>query len=107
MNINAEHFRLSVASLDADLIDLNAPEELEDAVYVAAANLCKNPNIDLQDLTALLKQSLEGTDNNEFALLLTKATNVDWLYDEATEESMREVVATLLEGIEYYSKEQK
>lgn len=107
MNINSEHFGHSVASLDADLIDLNNPEELEDAVYAAASNLCNNRNIDLQDLTALLKQSLEGTDNNAFALLLTKATNVDWLYDEATEESMKVVAVKLLEGIDYYSKQQK
>lgn len=105
--IDAEYFGQSVASLDADLIDLNDPEELEDAVYAAASNLCNNRDIRLQDLTTLLEQSLDGTDNNAFALLLTKTTNIDWLYDEATEEALRVVTVKLLEGIDHYSKEKK
>lgn len=104
MNIDVEIFGTSVAALDADLIDLDDAEELEDAAYVAASNLCKNSNLDVKEIVSVLKQSIAGVDNNEFALLLTKATNVDWLYDDETMESLRLVTEKLLEGIEYYSK---
>ncbi len=103
MNIDVEIFGQSVASLDADLIDLDGIEELEDAVYVAASNLCNNDDLDISEIVAVLKRSIAGIDNNEFALLLTKTTNVDWLYDKDTMETMKLMTEKLLEGIEYYT----
>ncbi|MGI2853725.1 hypothetical protein ACRTDR_05825 [Shewanella algae] len=107
MNIDLESFSQSVASLDADLLDLNNEEELEDAAYVTASNFRSNGGIDLSDLADMLRRSQSGSDNNEFALLLTKSTNVDWLYDEETEKKLKFVVEKLLEGIEYYSQNDK
>lgn len=96
MGIDFGAFTQCVASLNVDLIDLNNREELEDAAYVSAANLCQNSKIDVICLVDVLNRALEGRDNNEFALLLTKSTNVDWLCDEGTEASMKVVVRTFL-----------
>jgi|GEM_PF-3420924 len=104
MDIDVKIFSQSVASLDADLIDLDDTEELEDAVYVAASNLSNNGDLDTGEVILLLKRSIEGVDNNEFALLLTQATNVDWLYDDETIKVMKFVTEKLLKGIEHYSK---
>lgn len=103
MNIEINDLGQSVASLDVDLIDINDTGGLEDATYVSAFNLCKNQVLDLNKLISLLKLSIEGSDNNEFALLLTKATNVDWLYDEQTEEALKFVAEKLQEGINHYT----
>lgn len=103
MSIDFGAFSQCVASLNVDLIDLNNREELEDAAYVSAANLCQNSKVDVIGLVDMLNRALDGHDNNEFALLLTKSTNVDWLYDEDTEESMAVVIKTLLDGIAFYS----
>ncbi|QEY18574.1 hypothetical protein D0C16_22870 [Cellvibrio sp. KY-GH-1] len=103
MNIDVDSFSQSVASLDADLLELNNEEKLESAVYVAAFNLHRNGGVDLDDLVSLLRRAELGCDNNEFALLLAKTTNVDWLYDEGTEKMLKFVIEKLLEGIEYYS----
>jgi hypothetical protein len=104
MKIDAKLFSQSVASLDSDLIDLDDVEGLEDAAYVAAFNLCNNNELNIGRIVSLLKRSIAGTDSNEFALLLTQTTNVDWLFDEETFKSMQLVTEKLLEGIEYYSK---
>jgi len=104
MKIEAKLFSQSVASLDSDLIDLDDVEELEDAAYVAAFNLCNNNELNIGRIVSLLKRSIAGTDSNEFALLLTQTTNVDWLFDEEAFKSMQLVTEKLLEGIEYYSK---
>jgi hypothetical protein len=105
MGIDVKSFESSVASLDADLIDLEATEELEDAAFVAASNICANKRLDLNELVDLLKRCHSGSDGNEFALLLTNATRVDWLHDERTEATLRLVVEWLLQGIAFYSEQ--
>jgi len=104
VGVDLESFGKSVASLDADLIDLDDAEELEDAVFVAASNICSNRDIDLSELTELIKRAMSGNDANEFALLLAKTTGVDWLYDEKTEAMLKLVAEKLLEGIAHYSR---
>jgi len=104
MSIDVKSFSKSVASLDADLIDLDDTEELVDAVFVAASNICSNREINISEFTQLLQASLTGEDKNEFAILLAKTTGVDWLYDEETEETLKLVAEKFLEGIEHYSK---
>lgn len=52
MNINVEIFGQSIiAALDADLIDLDDAEELVDACYVAASNLCESSNVDVTSIS--------------------------------------------------------
>lgn len=104
MSIDVKSFGKSVASLDADLIDLDDTDELIDAVFVAASNICINREISISEFTELLKATLSGSDKNEFAILLAKTTGVDWLYDQETEETLKLVAEKFLEGIEHYSK---
>ena len=104
MSIDVNSFGKSVASLDADLVDLDDTDELVDAVFVAASNICSNREINVSEFTDLLKASLAGSDKNELAILLAKTTGVDWLYDEETEETFKLVAEKFLEGIEHYSK---
>lgn len=104
MSIDVRSFGKSVAALDADLIDLDDTDELIDAVFVAASNICSNREISISEFTELLKAAMSGSDNNEFAILLTKTTGIDWLYDQETEEILKLVAEKFMEGIEHYSK---
>ena len=104
MSIDIKSFGKFVASLDAELIDLEDTGEIVDAVFVAASNICSNREINITEFSELLQASLSGEDKNEFAILLAKTTGVDWLYDEETEETLKFVAEKFLEGIEHYSK---
>jgi len=89
MSVDVIEFGKSVGSLDVDLIDLDDIDELVDAVFVAASNVCSNREININEFIDLIQASLDGNDKNEFAVLLAKTTGVDWLYDEEIEEIFR------------------
>lgn len=104
MGININSFGNAVGALDADVVDLNNLDDLFDAVDVAVSNILRDDSIDIQELVRLLESSISGGDGNEFAMLLAKTTNVDWLYDQKNEALLIEVAKNFLDAIEHYRR---
>lgn len=94
---------MALSSLDSDLIDLDDREGLEDAAYVAAANICRGNGADVGRFAQEIRDALDGGDNNRVAVFLSQATNVDWLFDDKANLALRFVLNRLLNGIEHYS----
>jgi hypothetical protein len=90
------------AWFNVDLIDLTDAEEVKNTAGVCASDLMKqhpDPDKLIADLTRALAQW-----NPSIAMQFIKATNTDWLFDEETEQILKGIVSTIIEGLVYFRK---
>ena len=98
MNINPVFFQIFGNFFNVDLINLDDVEKLREEANFCAATLC-NQVSDLQSLKTDLSQFLHEW-NSGVILKLIETTNVDWFFDEETEESLRFIITHVVEALE-------
>ncbi len=101
MRIDKKVLHLALASLDSDVIDLYDSESVEGASYVAASNLVSEAGDRIDDYADFFRSYLENG-NPDVMLTIAAVTNTDWAYDSETSTIFSTVIATILEGIEFY-----
>lgn len=106
MRIDVNILRSSAAALDADVVDFSDESEVLDAAFVVASNIVNSSRTSSNEYMEFFK-SYVNCGNIEVAKAMSEATNIDWLYDTYTEALFIKVVRNLIEGIVYYSANEK
>lgn len=84
------------AWFDVDLVDLADVNEMESLAGTVAADLMQR-GMEADAIIGNLSAALEGW-TSWVAMQFIRATNVDWLCDEATEAQLKSIVAKTIEG---------
>jgi hypothetical protein len=94
-------FDVIASWFNVDLIDLNDKKELDNTINVAAADLNRNCK-DIDCLIAQLENALSDWNSN-VVMDFIKATDVDWLFDNNTEEQLKSIVIGLINALNYFA----
>lgn len=90
-------------ALNVDLIDIRDTEALEDAAYVCASQISElEPEI-CEKFLSILDSYIENSDAQSFVKFMIDATDVDWAFDDETEQALRTIGDKLKDGIKFYS----
>ena len=84
------------AWFNVDLVNLADGEEVEDLAGTVAADLMKH-GMEADLIIGNLSAALEGW-TSSVTMQFIHATDVDWLWDDATEAQLKSIVAKTIEG---------
>lgn len=87
-----------------DDIDLRDCKVLKSRAGVCASDLAKK----YPDIDRLIGDLLRTLDNwsPQIAMEFVDATNVDWLFDDATEEILRDILREVVDALRYFRERQ-
>ncbi len=105
MNMEEKIFNVFSGWFNSDLINIENPQEVEDAASSCAADLAR----DIPDIEAVITRLNEMLDNWTPALVLRfiNVTLVDWLYDEPSEQTLKHVLRLVISELRYYQGQAK
>ncbi len=100
MNMEDKIFNVFSGWFNSDLINIENPQEVEDAAGSCAADLVRN----IPDTEAVIVRLTEMLNNWTSALVLRfiNVTLVDWLYDEPSEQTLKHVLRLVIADLRYY-----
>lgn len=95
-------FNVFTGWFNSDLVDVDNPQEVEVAAASCAADLVRN----LPDTQATITRLTEMLDHWTPALVLQfiHATDLDWLYDEPTEQALKHVLRLVTDHLRWYAR---
>lgn len=96
VQIDSKILRSFSAWFNGDLVDLADVDEMEHLAGIVADDLILD-GMEADVIMANLSAALEGW-TSWVAMQFVRATNVDWLCDEATEAQLKSIVAKTIEG---------
>lgn len=93
-------FNVFSAWFDSDLVNVDSPQEVEDAAASCAADLVRN----LPDIEAVITRLTEMQSNwtPDLVLRFISAGQIDWLYDKPTEQVLKRVLVLIIVDLRYY-----
>jgi len=85
---------------NSDLVNIDNPQEVEDAAGSCAADLARN----IPDTSAVIMRLSDMLNNWTPALVLKfiNVTLVEWLYDEPSEQTLKHVIELVIADLKYY-----
>lgn len=89
----AEFFSIFSARFDADLIDITDKRALENGIRACAFDTLQRVE-DVQAVVFYLERILENWNGQNIAPFI-EATNLDWLFDDQTEQSLRFIIQAI------------
>jgi hypothetical protein len=90
------------AWFNVDLIDLTNAKEVKTTAGVCASDLMKKyPNPD--KLIAELQDTLAHWNSNTVTPFMN-ATDTDWLFDQETEQVLKDIISEIIEGLIFFRK---
>jgi len=85
MDMEDKIFNVFSGWFDSDLVNVDNPQEVEEAASSCAADLVRN----IPDISATVE-------------MLMNAGLIDWLYDEPTEQILKHVIELIIAELKYY-----
>lgn len=100
IKIDPKFFNVFGAWFNVDLIDLDDLQEVRSVAGTCASDLSKQiPDLDtlIADLSRMLEQW-----NPQIVMQFMNVTDVDWLFSEQTEQTLKYVIAEVITGLRYF-----
>lgn len=88
---------------DSDLVNVDNPQEVEDAAYSCAADLVRN----IPDIGAVITRLTAMQDAWTPAIIgrFINAGLIDWLYDEPTEQTLKNVLVLIIAELKHHQSQ--
>ena len=103
--LDSKFFTIFGAWFNVDLIDLNDRREVMRTAGVCASDLMKHVP-DTQDLIHRLSVTLSNW-NSKIVLQFINATDTDWLYNQETEQQLKEVLREIVRSLQICGSRQE
>ncbi len=100
MNMEDKFFNVFSGWFNADLVNIDDPQEVADTADSCAADLVR----DIPDIDAVIAM-LSGMLDAWTPAIIGRFINaglIDWLYDAPTEQTLRHVVELIIADLPYY-----
>ena len=100
MDIEDKIFNVFSGWFNSDLVNIDNPQEVEDAAGSCAADLVRN----ICDISAVISRLSDMLNNWTPALVLKfiNATLVEWLYDERSKQTLKRVLMLIIADLKHY-----
>src|SRR5262245_48019148 len=99
-DLDQDFFHIFDTWFNCDVIDLYDSQEVESAARACAGELNRS-HFDLENLIAQLTKVLETWDP-QIIMKFINATNVDWFFDQKTEQILKEILSIIIDELKYY-----
>ncbi len=100
MDMEDKIFNVFSGWFDSDLVNVDNPQEVEEAASSCAADLVRN----IPDISATVEMLSDMRDAWTPAIIgkFMNAGLIDWLYDEPTEQILKHVIELIIAELKYY-----
>ena len=100
MNMEDKFFNVFSGWFNADLVNVDDPQEVEDTADSCAADLVRN----IPDIDATIVMLTNMLDDLTPALIgkFMNAGLIDWLWDEETKQTLRRAIELIIAALPFY-----